>query len=143
MVTKREIESNDVVPAVGGGDHRRERPGANGTWIYRPPVATRRMDVEVVSYATVRDAIGTKSVTLELADGSTVEDALRELAGEYDGLGALLFESDGGIRPHVNVLVGEENIRALDGGQTVLADGDTVGLAPGVSGGTVTEGERA
>jgi molybdopterin synthase sulfur carrier subunit len=93
------------------------------------------MDVEVVSYATVRDAIGTKSVTLSLSADTAVEDALHELASEHDGLESLLFESGGEIRPHVNVLVNEENVRTLDGGATELQDGDTVALAPGVAGG--------
>jgi molybdopterin synthase sulfur carrier subunit len=93
------------------------------------------MDVEFVSYATVRDAIGTKSVTRDLPEGTTVEDALRDLAVEYEGLDSLLFTSDGEIRPHVNVLVNDENIRDRDGQATTLSAGDTVGLAPGVAGG--------
>lgn len=99
------------------------------------------MEVEFVSYATVRDAIGTKSVTRDLPPGTTVEEALNDLAGEHDGLESLLFESDGEIRPHVNVLVGETNIRELDGQATELAAGDTVGLAPGVAGGHTAEGD--
>jgi molybdopterin synthase sulfur carrier subunit len=135
MVTKGEITPNDVVTGVDDDGPHHARPGRNGTWVYRPPVATRGMEVEFVSYATVRDAIGEKSVTLAVPDGTTVGDALQELAAEHDGLDALLFESGGDLRPHVNVLVDDENVRSLDGQATTLADGDTVALAPGVSGG--------
>lgn len=135
MVIEREIESNDVLSVGSGPDPFSDRPGTNGTWIYRPSVASRGMDVEFVSYATVRDAIGEKSVTREVPNGATVETALQTLAEEFDGLDSLLFDGDGEVRPHINVLVGEENISALDGTQTELTNGATVGLAPGVSGG--------
>lgn len=128
--------ANDVVSWADQRGVFGDRPGSNGTWIYRPSVDNDGMDVEFVSYATVRDAIGKKSVTLSLSAGTTVEDALRELAAEYDGLESLLFKSDGEVRPHVNVLVNEENIRSLDGRTTVLENGDTVAVAPGVAGGT-------
>lgn len=141
MEMKRESSANDVV----SGTRRRgvfgDRPGSNGTWIYRPSVDSDGMDVEFVSYATIRDAIGTKSVTLSLSAEMAVGDALHELAAEYDGLEPLLFTNDGELRPHVNVLVNEENVRTLDGRATELHDGDTVALAPGVAGGR--EGEDA
>jgi molybdopterin synthase sulfur carrier subunit len=94
------------------------------------------MHVEFRSYATIRDAIGEKSVRREFPPGTTVEEALHELAADHDELEFLLFQRDGEIRPHVNVLIDEENSHNPDGQATELTDGVTVSLAPGVSGGT-------
>ena len=140
METKITVPANDVCAGNGRERPRSGGPAADGTWIYRAPSDSVGMEVEFVSYATVRDAIGTKSVTRDLPEGSTVEEALRDLAAEYDGLDSLLFTSDGEIRPHVNVLVDDENVRDRDGPATELSEGDTVGLAPGVAGGRAEEG---
>lgn len=98
------------------------------------------MDLEFVSYATVRDAVGEKRVELAVPDGATVGEALRAFTDQYDGAGPLVFDNDGDIRPNINVLVNEENVALGKGDRTPLSDGDTVTVAPGVSGGT---GRRA
>ncbi|WP_336003122.1 ubiquitin-like small modifier protein 1 [Halorientalis halophila] len=93
------------------------------------------MDVEFVCYATIRDSVGEKRLRREYDEGTTVGEALSALADEYDSLGPLLFDGDGDLRPHINVLVDEENVRNGDGAATRLSDGATVSLTPGVSGG--------
>ncbi|MFB6083110.1 MAG: ubiquitin-like small modifier protein 1 [Halorientalis sp.] len=93
------------------------------------------MHVEFVTYATIRDSIGEKRLEREFEAGTTVGEALSALAEEYDGLGPLVFDGDGDLRPHINVLVDEENVRNEAGAATPLTDGATVGLAPGVAGG--------
>jgi molybdopterin synthase sulfur carrier subunit len=93
------------------------------------------MRVEFVTYATIRDSIGEKRLERELEAGTTVGEALSELAADHEALAPLLFDGDGDLRPHVNVLVDEENIRNGDGPSTALSDGATVSLAPGVAGG--------
>ncbi len=129
------ISTNDVSPVGTARAPSTATATRPGMWIYAGSSDSVGMDVEFVSYATVRDAIGTKSVTRDLPEGTTAEDALRDLAVEYEGLDSLLFTSDGEIRPHVNVLVNDENIRDRDGQATTLSAGDTVGLSPGVAGG--------
>ena len=42
---------------------------------------------------------------------------------------------DGGLRRFVNVYVGGEDIRFLDGLETTVADGDEVTILPAVAGG--------
>lgn len=96
------------------------------------------MEIEFVCYGTIRDAVGEKSMTRDVAAGSTVGGALSALADENDDLGPLLFNSEGELRPNVNVLVDEENVRLGSGLDTALSAGDTVALAPGLSGGTVS-----
>ncbi|AQL41308.1 hypothetical protein BV210_00630 [Halorientalis sp. IM1011] len=93
------------------------------------------MHVAFVTYATIRDSIGEKRLEREFESGTTVGAALTALADEYENLGPLLFDSDGDLRPNVNVLVDEENVRNGEGPATVLSDGATVSLAPGVAGG--------
>ncbi|MFD1587622.1 ubiquitin-like small modifier protein 1 [Halorientalis brevis] len=96
------------------------------------------MQITFACYATIRDAIGQKSLHREVTKGTTVGDALTTLADEFDDLGPLLFDSSGELRANVNVLVNDENVRTLDGPATVLSDGDTVGIAPGVAGGSAS-----
>jgi len=91
--------------------------------------------VEFVTYATIRDSIGEKRLEREFEPETTIGEALSALADEYESLGPLLFDSDGDLRPNVNVLVDEENVRNGDGAATELSDGATVSLAPGVAGG--------
>jgi molybdopterin synthase sulfur carrier subunit len=95
----------------------------------------RNMEIEFVWCGRLRDAVGEKSLTREVTPGATVGDALSALADEYDDLGPLLFNSRGELRPNVNVLVDEENVRLGSGLDTSLSAGDTVALAPGLSGG--------
>jgi molybdopterin synthase sulfur carrier subunit len=93
------------------------------------------MHVEFVTYATIRDSIGEKRLEREFDSGTTVGEALSALADDYESLGPLLFDGDGDLRPHVNVLVDEENVRNGAGAATTLTDGAEVSLAPGVAGG--------
>lgn len=46
-----------------------------------------------------------------------------------------LRDEAGMLRRHVNVFVGADNIRDLDGADTVVSDGAEVTLLPAVSGG--------
>jgi molybdopterin synthase sulfur carrier subunit len=93
------------------------------------------MHVDCEFYATVRDAVGERRLTRTFDDGATVAAALEALAEEFDALGPLLFDGGGRVRPNVNVLVDGVPIHEGDGVDTVLADGDTLIVAPGVAGG--------
>jgi molybdopterin synthase sulfur carrier subunit len=97
------------------------------------------VQITFVCYATVRDAVGKKQLERRLSEGTTVGHAVASLGDEFGSLESLLFDSDGQLRGNINVLVGEENVRQLDGPETTLADGDTVGIAPGVAGGCSVE----
>lgn len=101
------------------------------------------MDIEFVTYGTIRDAVSEKQFTRSFESGITVREALDAIAADHEKLGPLLLNSEGEVRPNVNVLVDEENIRLGEGDATVLSDGDTVGLAPGLSGGAVSAGRQS
>lgn len=93
------------------------------------------MQVTCLLYATVRDAVGQKRLTRDVAAGTTVRELLRALGAEFDGFGPLVFDSKERVRANVNVLVNDEPIRSLDGPDTELSDGDTLMVAPSVAGG--------
>jgi molybdopterin synthase sulfur carrier subunit len=67
-------------------------------------------------------------------DGSTVGEVLDAL---YDRFGELRsrIAQDGGLRRFVNVYVGGEDIRFLDGLDTTVEDGDEITILPAVAGG--------
>ena len=67
-------------------------------------------------------------------DAGTVGEVLDGLYERYDGLRERIAE-DGDLRRFVNVYVGGEDIRFLDGLETTVDDGDEVTILPAVAGG--------
>ena len=68
-----------------------------------------------------------------VGEGETVREVLEDLSGRYPALEAQLFE-DGGLAPFVNVYVGGEDVRTLDGLETRV-NGASVILLPAMAGG--------
>ena len=69
-------------------------------------------------------------------DAATVGEALTSLGRRHDGLLARVCAPDGGLRPFVNVYLGAENVRELDGLATPLTrDGAVLAIVPAVAGG--------
>ncbi|MCY4732381.1 MoaD/ThiS family protein [Natronomonas gomsonensis] len=95
------------------------------------------MQLEFEFYATLRDAVGEKSVIRTVPDGTTVVEALRAVADDYDGLQSLLFRENGALRTHITVARNDQPLLE-DRDDVVLSDGDTLVLSPGVSGGAAT-----
>ena len=48
-----------------------------------------------------------------------------------------MLTAHGELRPHVNVNVGEENIRQIGGLNMAIPDGEEISILPAVSGGAV------
>jgi cysteine synthase/molybdopterin converting factor small subunit len=68
------------------------------------------------------------------AEGSTVRELLDDLAERYPSLGAQILEN-GDIAPFVNVYLGGEDVRTLDGLDTAVPEGQTLILLPAMAGG--------
>lgn len=68
-------------------------------------------------------------------EGATVGDVLKALDAAHPGFGERLFDDDGELRRFVNVFLGEEDIRFLDGLGTPVPDGSTISVVPAVAGG--------
>ena len=65
--------------------------------------------------------------------GDDVREVLEDLAGRYPDLGRQLFEC-GELAPFVNVYLGGEDVRTLDGLETPV-DGQQLILLPAMAGG--------
>ena len=65
----------------------------------------------------------------------TVADALARVSARWPAVTDRVLTEQGELRRHVNVFVGEESVRFLDGLETPLTDGDTITIVPAVSGG--------
>ncbi|MBX5441235.1 MAG: MoaD family protein [Solirubrobacteraceae bacterium] len=68
-------------------------------------------------------------------EGSTVGEVLEALYAQHDGLRDRICGEDGQLRRFVNVYVGGEDIRFLDGLSTPVAAGGEVTILPAVAGG--------
>lgn len=68
------------------------------------------------------------------AAGSTVRELLDDLVGQYPALGGQIL-ADGEIAPFVNVYLGGEDVRTLEGLDTTVAEDDTLILLPAMAGG--------
>ena len=66
---------------------------------------------------------------------STVAEALAAVASKLPALTDRVLTEQGEIRRHVNVFVGEESVKVLDGLATPIEDGTTITIVPAVSGG--------
>ena len=102
----------------------------------RRPVRARRRwpdGVTVKLPTQLRDATG--GATEAQADGATVGEVLESLYAEHGELRERIADDDGGLRRFVNVYLGGEDIRFLDGLDTAVADGDELTILPAVAGG--------
>jgi molybdopterin synthase sulfur carrier subunit len=68
-------------------------------------------------------------------EGETVGDALKALDASHPGFAERLFDEAGNLRRFVNVFLGEEDIRFLDGVNTSVPAGTVVSVVPAVAGG--------
>ncbi len=98
----------------------------------RPEKLQTHMAVKVKIPTQLREATGGESTAQ--VDGATVGEVLDSLYERFAELRSRIAE-DGGLRRFVNVYVGGEDIRFLDGLDTAVEDGDEVTILPAVAGG--------
>jgi len=67
--------------------------------------------------------------------GSTVGEALNDLTDRYPDLRPHLFNG-ADLRSFVNVFLGDEDVRFLDGLNTQIEDGDSLRIIPSIAGGS-------
>lgn len=66
--------------------------------------------------------------------GDTIGAVLDDLTGQYPELRPHLFNGDS-LRSFVNVFVGDEDIRFLDGLETGIEESDSIRIIPSIAGG--------
>ncbi len=69
--------------------------------------------------------------------GEKVSDALNDLTNQYPPIKPHLFNDDGGLRPFVNLFVGENNIKDLQGVDTPIREGERLMIIPSIAGGNI------
>jgi molybdopterin converting factor small subunit len=75
---------------------------------------------------------GAASVSFE---SGPVGQLLANLVEQHPQLGKQLYNEQGQLRNFVNVYVGDEDIRYLQGIETAVPDGETVSIIPAIAGG--------
>ena len=68
-------------------------------------------------------------------NGSDVATAMRNLVEQYPTLEQHLYNGKGEMRAFVNLFLGQDNIKDLQGLETPLNEGDTLRLIPSIAGG--------
>ncbi len=69
-------------------------------------------------------------------DGANVAQAMDNLIEKFPTLRPHLYNGDGNLRPFVNLFVGENNIKDLQGLETPLDENARVILIPSIAGGS-------
>ena len=69
------------------------------------------------------------------AEGETLNEVLESLDASYHGIKGRIVDEQGQLRRFVNVYVGNDDVRFLDGLQTQVKDGAEVSVIPAVAGG--------
>jgi sulfur-carrier protein len=76
----------------------------------------------------------TKGEETVAAEGSTVRAVIDNLESTHPGLRERLLDEKG-IRRFVNLYLGDEDVRFLDGLDTALKSGDELSIIPAIAGG--------
>lgn len=99
------------------------------------------MNIKVLIPTPLRQfADGNREVEV---DASTAGEALEALTRTHPGLRTHLFKDETTLRNFINVYVGDEDIRHLNGRETGLAEGDTLMIVPSIAGGLPDSGAEA
>ena len=70
--------------------------------------------------------------------GANVAEAMRDLVVQYPALEPHLYDGSSELRAFVNLFLGEDNIKDLQGLETPLSDEDTLRPIPSIAGGKHT-----
>lgn len=89
--------------------------------------------------ATVRIPTPLRTLTGGSAEVSVAPGPLKAVLTELDtsfpGFGERVLDESGALRRFVNVYVGDDDVRFLDGLDTAVAEGASVSIIPAVAGG--------
>ena len=69
------------------------------------------------------------------ARGATLREVIADLDASYSGIAARILDDAGKLRRFVNVYVGDEDVRFVEGLDTPTAEGAQVSIIPAVAGG--------
>lgn len=92
------------------------------------------MSVTVRIPTILRNYTGGES-TVDLPNSGKLIEVINSLEAAAPGIGARILDEGGALRRFVNVYLGEEDVRFLEGLATDVPDGATVSIIPAVAGG--------
>ncbi|NQW19935.1 MAG: MoaD/ThiS family protein [Chloroflexi bacterium] len=69
------------------------------------------------------------------AEGETIGAVVEALEGAFPGMRARLVDDSGDLRHFVNIYLNGEDVRYLDGLNSVVSDKDELSIVPAVAGG--------
>ena len=99
------------------------------------------MSVTIVIPTPLRQFAGGNS-EIEV-QAATAGEALDKLTTEHPELRKHLYNDQNAFRNFVNVYVGDEDIRHLDGADTQVKDGETIMIVPSIAGGSIAAEAKA
>jgi molybdopterin synthase sulfur carrier subunit len=70
--------------------------------------------------------------------GGTISQTVAELTGNFPDLKKHLLDDNGQIRSFVNIFVGNDDIRDLQRGETVVKADTVISIVPAIAGGGVS-----
>ena len=92
------------------------------------------MRIEIRFFGQLRDAVGQKTIQLELNDGTTLDRMIDELVEERPSLTGY-FTNNEDRSSSLVVMKNGTHVQYLNKSDPVLADGDTVTFTTSVAGG--------
>lgn len=69
------------------------------------------------------------------ASGSSVRELIHDIVRQYPDFKEKVLSDDDQLHRFINVYANDEDVRYLQGIDTLVADGDTVAILPAVAGG--------
>jgi sulfur-carrier protein len=88
----------------------------------------------IISIPTALRQYADGNASVQLASGP-IGQLLANLIEQHPQLGKQLYGEGGQLRSFVNIYVGDEDIRYLQGVETQVPDGETVSIIPAIAGG--------
>ena len=87
-------------------------------------------------YATLRDIVGDREITVPFEDGATVRDLIRAIQEASPELGAKILDQDGQLTKLVHIFVNGRNVLLLEQGlDTPITPDAQVSIFPPTAGG--------
>jgi len=91
------------------------------------------MAISILVPAALR-AYTERQAEIEVA-GSTVGEAVADLAAKYPDIRKHIYKDDDNLRDFINVFIGDTNIKEIQGLKSPIKDGDSIMLVPAIAGG--------
>jgi molybdopterin converting factor small subunit len=68
--------------------------------------------------------------------GETINAVLQQLTQEFPTLQKYLLDDQGSLQPYVNLFLNEDDVRTLQGQDTIVREDDRLRIVPSFAGGT-------